>query len=103
MELPHVPHDCQCNNHLLYILLADEQTRDALMLHLRQNAIHAVFHYIPLHLSTMGRSLTGSDIQLPVTESMSARLLRLPFYYGLTQEEQDIVISKINNFYKQIR
>lgn len=101
LHLPYVPHDCLCNNHLFYILLRDEATRDALMTNLRQQNIGAVFHYLPLHLSPVGRGLGYRDKMLPVTESICGRLLRLPLYFGITNEEQDIVINKIDSFFEQ--
>ena len=55
---------------------------------LRERGILAVFHYLPLHLSPMGRSLGGKEGDCPVTEDVSGRLLRLPFYLSLTEAEQ---------------
>jgi len=68
--------------------------------HLKSNGILAVFHYIPLHLSPVGRAMGYTKGQLPNTESISGRLLRLPLYYGLTKNEQDCVISSIIKFFK---
>jgi dTDP-4-amino-4,6-dideoxygalactose transaminase len=95
-----VANECQSNNHLFYIILEDENIRNALMDHLKSNGILAVFHYIPLHLSPIGRAMGYTDGQLPVTESMSARLLRLPFYFELKQEEQMQVVKCIKDFFK---
>lgn len=102
LELPHIPHGCQCNNHLFYVLLADEQTRDALMRFLKARGINAVFHYLPLHLSKIGRSIGYKDKDLPVTESMSARLLRLPYYYELSRDDQEIVMTEVRCFFKSL-
>ena len=99
VQIPHIPADCQCNNHLFYILLNDERTRDGLMEYLREREIYAVFHYIPLHLSEMGRSHGYRENELPVTESVSARLLRLPCYYELSREDQNSVMSAIGNYF----
>ena len=101
LRLPHVSSKCQSNSHLFYIILEDENTRDALMDHLKSKGILAVFHYLPLHLSPVGRSMGYSDGQFPVTESISGRLLRLPFYYDLKQEEQDEVTNCIKVFFQQ--
>ncbi len=100
LELPTVPKSCECNNHLFYILLADEQTRDDLMNHLKSKNINAVFHYLPLHLSKMGRSMGYTDNELPVTNSVSGRLLRLPCYYALTRDDQNIVMGEIEHFFR---
>lgn len=88
-------------SHLFYILLADETTRDALSAFLRSHGIGAVFHYLPLHLSRVGRALGYAPGQLPVTEQMSARLLRLPFYYELTAHDQDEVVTRIAEFFQR--
>ena len=74
---------------LFYIILEDETTRDELMGYLKEQQVHAVFHYVPLHLSDIGRSMGHDDGQLPVTESLSSRLLRLPFYFDLTRQDQE--------------
>jgi dTDP-4-amino-4,6-dideoxygalactose transaminase len=57
-----------------------------------------VFHYLPLHLSAMGRRFGGREGQCPVTEDVSDRLLRLPFYNTLSVAEQDRVIAAISEF-----
>lgn len=100
MRLPFVSSECQSNSHLFYIILEDERTRDALMDYLKSKDILGVFHYVPLHLSPVGRSMGYQDGQLPVTESMSGRLLRLPFYYELTTEEQEEVVNAIKDFFR---
>lgn len=101
LRLPYVSSECQTNSHLFYIILRDENTRNALMDYLQSKGILAVFHYIPLHLSPVGRSMGYTNGQLPVTESMSGRLLRLPFYYDLKQEEQAEVVNAIKDFFER--
>jgi len=101
LSLPHISTESQSNSHLFYIILRDENTRDSLMNHLKSNGILAVFHYLPLHLSAIGRSMGYFDGQLPVTESMSKRLIRLPFFYDLTVEEQDMIVDSINHFFSK--
>jgi dTDP-4-amino-4,6-dideoxygalactose transaminase len=98
-RLPVIPAHCQPNYHIYYLLLDDVRTRDALIAHLRAAGILAVFHYLPLHLSPVGRSLGYQDGQFPVTESVSGRLLRLPLYAGLTAEDQERVISTVLAFF----
>jgi dTDP-4-amino-4,6-dideoxygalactose transaminase len=99
LRLPYVPEECTSNYHLFYVLLADRPTRDALMTHLRERGILAVFHYIPLHSSPMGQKLGYREGQLPITEDISGRLLRLPFYYELTEEEQGHVVAAVRDFF----
>jgi dTDP-4-amino-4,6-dideoxygalactose transaminase len=101
LRLPQIPEMCESNFHLFYILLPNEAMRDALMNQLRAQGILAVFHYVPLHLSPMGRKLGGRDGTLPVTESLSQRLLRLPLYNDLTEDEQNQVVTTISEFLRQ--
>jgi dTDP-4-amino-4,6-dideoxygalactose transaminase len=102
LRLPIVPSDCRPCGHLFYILVNDEKTRNQLIDYLRSKGIGAVFHYIPLHLSRIGRSLGYSPGQFPVTESLSSRLIRLPLYYDLSRKEQSQVVQSIKTFFKQL-
>lgn len=98
LRLPRRPEGCENNYHLFYILLPDKATRDALIAELKRNGILAVFHYVPLHSSPQGRTYGYRRGQLPVTEDLSDRLLRLPFYYEITEEEQVEVVDHIRDF-----
>lgn len=95
LRLPVVPEDCEHNAHVFYIVLPTAEQRDALLHHFNQEGINAVFHYVPLHESPMGRRLGYELGQLPVTETMSRRLLRLPSYFGLENEQQARVIDEL--------
>jgi dTDP-4-amino-4,6-dideoxygalactose transaminase len=95
LRLPRVPENCTGNYHLYYVLLRDLKARQSLIEHLRGHGIHAVFHYVPLHSSPMGLKLGYRAGQLPVTEDLSDRLLRLPFYYDLTEDDQAEVVRRI--------
>ena len=99
LRLPYVPPCCESNSHLFYIILPDEEIRDGLMQYLKKENIYAVFHYVPLHLSAVGRSMGYEEGQLPITESLSGRLLRLPFYYELTRMEQERIVDQIFKFF----
>jgi dTDP-4-amino-4,6-dideoxygalactose transaminase len=94
-RLPAVPPECESAFHLFHILLPDEAKRDALMNGLKAKGILAVFHYLPLHLSPMGRSWGYKEGDFPVTEDVSARLLRLPFFVSLSESDQDRVCGAI--------
>jgi dTDP-4-amino-4,6-dideoxygalactose transaminase len=96
--LPHVPDHCQQPYHMFYVLLPSLEYRTALIEHMRAAGILAVFHYLPLHLSPMGQRHGGRRGMCPVTEDVSDRLLRLPFYVGLSPAEQDDVIDSILGF-----
>jgi dTDP-4-amino-4,6-dideoxygalactose transaminase len=98
LKIPYIPPGSESNSHLFYIILPDEKTRDGLMNYLKEQHISAVFHYVPLHTSDVGRTMGYHSGQLPVTESMSARLLRLPFYYELTKQDQSRVVETIFKF-----
>jgi len=101
VRLPNVPPYCDQPYHMFYMLVPDIQTRQALISFLRANGILAVFHYQPLHLSKMGEQFNGKRSDCPVTESVSDRLLRLPFYIDLTETEQTQVIQTIYQFFDQ--
>lgn len=97
LQLPRVPDDCDSNHHMFYILLRDRRTRDALLDFLKERGIHAVFHYVPLHSSPMGAKFGYQAGDLPVTEELSGRLIRLPFFYEITDEEQTRVIAAVRD------
>jgi len=99
LTFPRPPRGCQSNYHMFYVLLGDGKTRDGLMAHLKQNGISAVFHYVPLHTSAMGQRLGYHEGDLPLTEDLSARLLRLPFYADITRDEQMRVVRCLSEFF----
>jgi dTDP-4-amino-4,6-dideoxygalactose transaminase len=96
--LPQVPDGCEQSHHMFYLLLPTLRDRQALITHLRERGIQAVFHYVPLHLSEMGRKLGGDTAACPVTEEVSDRLLRLPFYNSLSESDQAEVIAAVSEF-----
>lgn len=98
VAMQYVPVGCEHNGHLFCLLLRDAAERARLISHLQKNGVLAVFHYVPLHTSPMGMRLTKPSQSLPVTESVAERLLRLPLYFGLTHEQQALVISLIHDF-----
>lgn len=98
VRLPTVPANCDQSFHMFYLLLPSLEDRQALIAHLKRLNILGVFHYLPLHLSKMGREFGGSPGQCPVTESVSDRLLRLPFYNDLEEAAQERVISAVQEF-----
>ena len=98
VQLPFIPAHCEQTYHMFYIILPDHDTRNKLIQHLKRQGILSVFHYVPLHLSPMGQKKGYQKGDFPITESVSDRLLRLPFYNELTQEEQLQVIEAIQTF-----
>jgi dTDP-4-amino-4,6-dideoxygalactose transaminase len=98
VRLPIVPECCDQSYHMFYLLLPDLQTRQALIAHLGEDGVQAVFHYLPLHLSKMGVQFGGKPGDCPVTESVSDRLLRLPFYNTLSEADQERVVDSLFSF-----
>jgi len=98
LTLPAIPETCEINYHLFYILLPSEEKRNSLMQSLKTCGIQAVFHYIPLHASPMGRKFGYKSGDLPVTESISGRLLRLPFYPDIGRANQEFVVRMVKKF-----
>lgn len=98
VKLPSVPAHCEQPYHMYYLVMPSLEKRQALISYLNDHKINSVFHYQPLHLSKMGRQFGGKAGDCPVTECVSDRLVRLPFFNDLTQEEQSRVINKITEF-----
>lgn len=96
--LPFVPAHVEQAWHMFYLLLPDLETRQRFIQHLRARGVYAVFHYLPLHLSEMGLKFGGQPGDCPVTESVSDRLVRLPFYNDLTADDQQFVIESAQEF-----
>lgn len=91
--LPVVPSHCEQAYHLFYALMPTLADRQALIAHLRERGVASVFHYLPLNTSEMGQRLGGRAGQCPVAESTSDRLLRLPFFNDISDEDVDYVIE----------
>jgi dTDP-4-amino-4,6-dideoxygalactose transaminase len=98
VRTPIVPEHCEQAYHMYYLLLPSLDVRQALIAHLKQRGILSVFHYLPLHLSDMGRKMGGKVGDCPVTENVSDRLLRLPFYNELTPDDQAAVVEGVTSF-----
>jgi len=99
VRLPTIPPHCVQGYHVYYLVLPSMEMRQDLIAYLAQREIAAVFHYTPLHTSSMGRSLGGTAEACPVTEQVSDRLLRLPFYLDLSTADQQRVIDEVRNFF----
>lgn len=98
--LPYIPEDCTHNAHMFYIKAKDLEERTRLIDFLKSNGIGAVFHYIPLHSSVAGKKLGVFHGEDKCTTKESERIVRLPLYYGLKQEDVDYVCEKVKEFYK---
>jgi dTDP-4-amino-4,6-dideoxygalactose transaminase len=95
---PAVPEECEQPFHMYYVLFRTLEERTSMIDHLRAQDIFAVFHYLPLNTSEMGMRFGGRVGQCPVAESMSDRLLRLPFYNNLTDDDQRRVIEAMHSW-----
>lgn len=102
IELPYVPKECQHNAHMFYIKCKDLEERSALITYLKENEIGAVFHYIPLHSAPAGRRFGRFSGRDEYTTKESERILRLPMYYGMKNEDIMRTIEYVNNFYKMV-
>ena len=100
VELPYIPAECAHNAHMYYIKTRDIEERSALIRHLDERDIGAVFHYVPLHSAPAGRRFGRFHGEDQYTTRESERLLRLPMYYGLTLDEVDRVVEAVYDFYK---
>jgi dTDP-4-amino-4,6-dideoxygalactose transaminase len=87
------------NGHLFYVLLKDLATRIKLIAHLKARGIHSVFHYVPLHSSPAGRKFGRAAGTMTVTDDVADRLLRLPLYHGLTEDDAAGVAAAIHEFF----
>ncbi|NUM36926.1 MAG: dTDP-4-amino-4,6-dideoxygalactose transaminase [Candidatus Brocadiae bacterium] len=95
LRLPFLPSYSSSNYHIFYILLETQEIRDHIMDKLKASGILAVFHYIPLHISTMGKKFGYKEGDFPITEKCSKTLLRLPLYADFTSQEQDYTIEML--------
>jgi dTDP-4-amino-4,6-dideoxygalactose transaminase len=98
-QLPHIPDSLTHNAHMFYIKLNSNEERNEFIIYMKEQGITTPFHYIPLHSSPAGKQFGGffgNDLH---TSAESAKLVRLPLYYGMPIEDQDKVIIAIFNFF----
>lgn len=99
IELPYIPEECQHNAHMFYIKVKDLEERTRLISYLKDNNILAVFHYIPLHTAPAGKKYGRFSGEDKYTTVESERLVRLPLYYGIKENEIDNIIDKVLHFF----
>ena len=95
---PVVPAHCDQSYHMYYLFMGSLEERQAFIEHLKARGVLAVFHYVPLHLSLMGRKVGGLGPDCPISEEASERLVRLPFFNAMMRDEQDRVIEAVIDF-----
>lgn len=103
IELPYIPEGCEHNAHMFYIKTKNLEERTLLMSYLKMQGISAVFHYIPLHSAPAGIELGEFHGEDRYTTRESERLLRLPLYYGLKEEDLQYIVQKVVDFFKNER
>jgi len=99
IELPTIPENCNHNSHMFYIKVKDLQERTALLKHLGNLDIGAVFHYIPLHSAPAGLKLGRFEGEERFTTVESERLIRLPMYHALDPADLQLIVTSIDDFY----
>lgn len=99
IQRPIVPVECEHNAHMYYILVPNASIRARLLGHLKQNGILSVFHYVPLHLSPGGKKYARVHGSLPLTESLSTRLIRMPLYFDMTEAVIDRIVEEVENVF----
>ena len=102
IELPFVPDECVHNAHMFYIKCKDFEEREKLINYLKSNDILPASHYVPLHSATAGLKYSRFHGEDRYTTKESERLLRLPMYYKLTDEDLDEVVLRVKEFYKAV-
>ena len=99
LTLPTIPDRCEISYHMFYVLTENASVRESLIRHLKDQGVSAVFHYIPLHTSPMGRQINPNPPELPVTDDIAKRIIRLPLYNSITDQEQEYVVNEIFRFF----
>lgn len=103
IQLPQIPAECEHNAHMFYIKCADLEERTRLIRFLKSREIECAFHYVPLHSSTAGRKYGRFCGEDRYTTRESERLVRLPLYYGLSEEDLATVVASVREFYAGTR
>lgn len=100
LRRPVVPSECKHNAHMYYILLSPKIDREQVLNQLKRNNVNAVFHYVPLHSSPAGKRYGRPHGELQVTNTLSARIIRLPLWVGLSYEQQDKIVEILEIYFE---
>ena len=101
ISLPVVPRDCCHNAHMFYIKCRDLQERTEFIAHMRSRDVQCVFHYIPLHSAPAGLKFGRFHGEDQFTTAESDRLVRLPMYYGMEEQDLQQVIRAVKEFFEK--
>ena len=100
-EIPTVPEECEHNAHMFYLKCKDLKERSEFIKFMKEKELYCVFHYIPLHSAQAGEKFGRFDGEDEFTTKESERLVRLPMYYGLLEDQVDLVVEGIKEFYSK--
>ncbi len=95
LQLPYEPDTATPADHMFYVLLGSSTARSQVIDSMRRDGVHPTFHYVPLHSSPAGLRFADGPSECPVTDDVSARLLRLPFYNDMTDADVERVVSSL--------
>ena len=99
IEFGVIPDECTNNAHMFYIKVRDLENRTDLLNFLKENGIQAVFHYVPLHSAPAGRKFGRFNGEDRYTTKESERLVRLPLFYSIADEEVNFIIEIVKEFF----
>lgn len=100
IQLPYSNEDCMNNGHIFYIITRSREERSELIAYLKERAILALFHYVPLHSSPAGMKYGIVSGKMTITDDISEKILRLPMYYEMSDREIDRVVRAVEGFYQ---
>lgn len=101
VSLPVIPDGCLHNAHMFYLLTRTHSEQVALLAALKAKGVNAVFHYVPLHATVAGRKFGHAGSTMQVTEDLSDRIIRLPLYPALTEDEIAHICLTIGEFFRK--
>ena len=100
-EIPTVPEECEHNAHMFYLKCKDLKERSEFIKFMKEKELYCVIHYIPLHSAPAGEKFGRFDGEDEFTTKESERLVRLPMYYGLREDQVDLVVEGIKEFFSK--
>ena len=103
VRLPFIPEYCEQTYHMFYLIFETKKLRTRFLAHMNEQGIKAIFHYLPLHISKMGKKFGGAKGDCSVAENVSDRLVRLPFYTDMTVNELDYILDQVKLFFVDIK
>jgi len=103
ISLTKIPDNCSDNSHMFYFLTRNQQEQNSLLNTLKEEGINAIFHYIPLHLSKAGENYGRVGSSMDITEDIYKRLIRLPLYPDLSENQVNLICESIESFFSKLK